>query len=148
MYTFLLALHNVMRWIVLITAVIALYQAWTAWRGSASYNRRGGVFYTVAFDIQLLLGFLLFFIFSPATTHALQDIGAAMSNENARYFLAEHFPLMIIALIIAHIGAARSKKAANPAKTAFLFYTVSLFLILLAIPWPFLSYGRPLLPAF
>ena len=51
---------------------------------------------------------------------------------------------MIIAVIVAHIGRARSKKADSDTgkfKQAAIFFTAAMVLVLLAIPWPFMSAG-------
>jgi hypothetical protein len=55
----------------------------------------------------------------------------------------EHVLLMLIAVVLAHIGAGKSKKADNDAsrfKAGAIFFTLSLVAILFGIPW-----WRPLL---
>ncbi len=71
-------------------------------------------------------------------------MGDAMKNSNLRFFTVEHWLLMIVALVVAHIGRSRAKKAADDKgkfKQAAIFFTIAMVLILLAIPWPFLSSG-------
>ena len=67
-----------------------------------------------------------------------------MGNSALRYFAVEHILIMIIAVVVAHIGRSRSKKAANDTgkhKQAAIFFAISLLLVFLAIPWPFMSAG-------
>jgi hypothetical protein len=55
---------------------------------------------------------------------------------------------MLVAIIVAHIGRVLVRRApAAPQKhrRAAIWFGLSLLIILIAIPWPFLSYGRPLL---
>ena len=94
-------------------------------------------------DIQLLLGLLLYFVFSPITKTAFQDFGAAMADSELRYFAVEHLLMMVIAVVLVHIGRALSRRADtdnSKYKRAAIFFTLSLLVVLAAIPW-----FRPLL---
>lgn len=148
----LLFLHNLTRWLVLIGGIASLIigiRGWMSTRPWSSNADKMGKLYTISLDVQLLLGLLLYVVFSPITTSNFSDFGAAMGNSIIRFYLVEHFAIMILAIILAHIGQVRIRKADNPAskyKNATIFYGISFILVLLAIPWPFFSYGRPLLP--
>lgn len=143
MYIFLLDLHNLLRWVILIVGVIAVVMALrgafvrAAW--SPQQNALGRLF-TISVDVQLLVGMLLYFVFSPVTTGAFRHFAAAMKDDHTRFFLVEHLPVMIVAIILIHIGAARSRRV-NRAQPAAIFYTIAMVLVFLAIPW-----WRPLLP--
>lgn len=149
MYSFLLATHNIVRWFVLIFGLLAVIMAFVGWLGKKEWkglDNKLGLGFTVSLDIQVLLGFLLYFI-SPLTKVAFSDIGAAMGNSELRFFLVEHFLMMLIALVIAHIGRSRAKKADTDVgkhKRAAIFYTIAMLIILAAIPWQYSG----LLPVF
>ncbi len=149
MYSILLAVHNVLRWVVVVLAILALVRAYRGWLGRrdwASADRRAGVFFTSSMDLQLLLGLLLYIFFSPITKAALADFGAAMSNAGARFFALEHFVYMFVAVVFAHMGNAFSKKAAEPHakhQRAAIWYTLTVLAILLGMPWM-----RPLFPGW
>jgi hypothetical protein len=68
-------------------------------------------------DVQLLIGFLLYLFFSPMTTGALRDFGSAMGNSVLRFYAVEHLFGMVVAVIIAHVGA-RSRAATGPRRQA------------------------------
>jgi hypothetical protein len=58
---------------------------------------------------------------------------------------------MIIAIALAHVGRARTKKlgdAPSRHKTALIFYGFALVVMLLSIPWPGTPGGRPLFRGF
>ena len=58
MYTFVLAVHNILRWIVLILLIITLVRAFWGWFGKREWDptdTRVGRFYSISLDIQLLL---------------------------------------------------------------------------------------------
>ena len=147
MYNFILSIHNILRWLVLIFGVLAVLRAYFGWFGKkpwSNLDNRLGLGYTSTIDLQLLLGLLLYFFFSPITKSAFQDFGAAMADADLRFFAVEHLFMMIIAVVLAHIGRSRSRKAGTDNgkhKQAAIFFTLSLLVILAAIPW-----FRPLLP--
>lgn len=147
MYNLTLILHNLFRWIILIVGVLAVIRAFIGWFGKkewASIDDRLGLWFTVSMDIQLLLGLLLYFVFSPITKTAFQDFGAAMADSDLRYFAIEHIMMMVIAVILVHIGRALSRGADTDNgkfKRVAIFFTLGLLVVLAAIPW-----SRPLLP--
>ena len=141
MYTGLLHSHNLFRWLVLFALLVAILFAFMGWIGQRKWTRKDnitGLLLTIFMDIQFLLGIVLYFFVSPITQNAFKDFGAAMKNADVRFYAVEHILMMIIALVLVHLGRSKSKKIQVPWKkhrTAALFYTVALLLILAAIPW-------------
>jgi uncharacterized membrane protein YozB (DUF420 family) len=154
LYPIFLSLHSILRWFVLIVAILAIIRAITGLsfrRGYTTMDNRAGLWYTILLDIQVLIGIILYFFLSPITMSALQDFGGAMGNTVARYFLVEHTIMMIIALGVAHMGRVLARKASNAAakhRRTLIWFSLSLLLVLASIPWPFLPVGRPLLRFF
>ena len=126
-------IHMVWRWVLLAAAILAVVKALIGWLGNRPWGKlddRVGMFYTMAVDIQFLLGLILWFVGPFKITNA----GALMSSPLARFYLIEHPLLMLVALLLAHIGRARSRKAEPDVKkhrTAFIFYLLSFLFILL-----------------
>jgi hypothetical protein len=151
MYPFLLTLHSILRWVVVILGVIAIIRGFAGWLGRkdwAATDDKLGLAFTISLDLQLLIGLVLYFFASPITMGALQDMAAAMGNSVLRFFTVEHVFGMVIAIIVAHVGRALARRATTDAgkhKRAALFYLVSLLIVLVSIPWPFLpaGSGRP-----
>ena len=147
MYLFTLGLHNILRWVIVGLAIYTLYRGLRGWRGGVTFeeaDRKAGVFFTIAMDIQLLLGLLLYFVFSPLTKMALSDFGAAMNNGELRFFAMDHVLTMVIAIVFAHIGSAAGKKDLpdqDKFRRATIFFVLALLAVLLGMPWM-----RPLLP--
>lgn len=146
MYTGLLHTHNLLRWLVLIAFLIVLVMAFRGWFGKKEWTRGDnlmGLLLTIFVDIQLLIGLILYFFVSPFTKSAFADFGAAMKNQVLRFYAVEHILIMIIALVLIHIGRAKSKKAllsVSRHKAAAIWYGIAFILILAGIPW-----DRPLL---
>lgn len=141
MYTGLLHSHNLFRWLVLIILVIAVVMGLAGWFGKKEWTKKdniAGLLLTIFIDIQFLIGIILYAFVSPLTKAAFADFGAAMKNTTLRFYAVEHLLLMVIALVLVHIGRAKSKKAIASWKkhrTAVIFYGIALIVILLAIPW-------------
>jgi hypothetical protein len=139
MYEFVLAAHSLNRWLVLGLLVAA---AVTASRGAT----RAVVLVT---DLQLLLGLVLYAVLSPYTEAVFADFGAAMADRTLRFWTVEHGPTMLVAVILVHVGNVLTRRAPTPSsrrRRAAIWFGLALLLVLASIPWPFLEYGRGLLP--
>lgn len=140
MYTGLLHTHNLFRWLILIAIFLAVLFAFIGWFGKKDWTKKDnitGLVLTIFMDIQLVLGLILYFFVSPFTKVAFADFGAAMKNEDLRFYAVEHILLMLIALIFVHIGRSKSKKAVAWKKhqAATIWYGLAFILILGGIPW-------------
>jgi hypothetical protein len=147
MYSATLLVHSWIRWVVIVLGVVAFVRALAAGkRGWSRGDDAAGLWFTIAFNLQFLIGLLLYLFISPNTTAAMHDFAGSMASAQVRFWLVEHPTGMIIALALAHIGRGRVRKAAldRKARQAAIFYGLSLVVILIAQPWPGLPYGRPL----
>lgn len=146
MYAFVLGTHNVLRWVVLLAAVLAIGNALRGviskqpWKES---DRRFGVAFVGALDLQILLGLLLQFVLSPVTKGAYAHMKTAMKDASLRFFAVEHIAVMIVAAALAHVGSVMVKRSAPEARyrTALVWYGLAILAILFGIPW-----GRPFVP--
>lgn len=149
MYTLVLAIHSWLRWAALVAAVGAIATT-AADRSTTIRTGRAdmwGLALMIALDIQMLLGLLLYLVLSPFTTEAMADFGAAMRNPALRFFAVEHVALMFAAVILAHLGRVLARKAttADAKRSRLLIcFVLATIAMLLAIPWPGMSSGRPL----
>lgn len=150
MYTFVLFLHSWMRWVVVTFGVLAIVTAFRARSSGREYRRtddRLGLFFVIALDIQVTLGLTMYLFLSPMTRLGFQDPGAAMRSSVLRFFLIEHVVSMSLALIAAHVGRVRTRRAQNHAdkhQRAGSGALIALLCVFVGIPWPFLPYARPL----
>jgi hypothetical protein len=144
--------HSWLRWLVLLAGLAAVVRAivgvntrrpWTP------LDDRGGMWFTAALDLQMLLGLVLYgvFMMSPAGQDARADMGAAMRDAPTRFFLVEHPVGMIVAIALAHVGRVRVRKAPDSEsrhKRALIFFGLSVAVMLLSIPWPISPAARSL----
>jgi uncharacterized membrane protein YozB (DUF420 family) len=150
-YLFVLSLHNVLRWLVVILTLAAAVNAFWGWFGKRAWSERDrklGVFVSMGIDIQLLLGLLLYFVISPLMTETiLPNFGGAMKNSELRFFAIEHIFLMVLVVVFAHLGsilAKRGKDSTARFRRAAIWFTLTLALILAGLPWfrPLLRLGE------
>jgi hypothetical protein len=147
MYGFFLVLHNLIRWVVLVFAVVAFVRGLLGWLRKSDWtdrDRKVGIILTSFLDAQLLIGLLLYFIFSPNTRAVFQDFGSVMGNAAMRFFALEHALYMLLAVVFAHVGSVLTKRATDDNdrhRKAAIFYGLALLLIILGMPWT-----SPLLP--
>lgn len=152
-YVLIKDFHNLFRWIIVLSGCWALMRVWSGLLTKAAWGKQdriAGLVFSSALNVQFLLGIALIAV-SPIMRSVMmsKNFGAAMKDGTMRFFLIEHPTMMLIAVIVAQIGFSISKRAPDDEKKfkkAAIFYTISMVLILLAIPWPFLKYGRPLWP--
>jgi uncharacterized membrane protein YozB (DUF420 family) len=148
MYVALLALHNILRWVVVVLAVLALVRAYRGWLGKRDWmpvDRKVGSFFAISMDIQLLLGLILYFFLSPLTRPVLEgQMGLVMGNQEMRFFGVEHIFYMILGVVFVHAGTILSRRAVeavNKHKRAAILFSLVALVLLLGIPW-----WRPMIP--
>ena len=147
MYGIVLNIHSWLRWVVIIamlwTILRAVLPGPRPWTPADDRSLRLSL---IAIDVQFLLGLLLYIVLSPFTRQAMADMGAAMKSPGLRFFAVEHLLGMVIGIALAHVGAARIRKAPEQRRhrIAAIFFVLALLAILASIPWPGLPAGRPL----
>ncbi|HEV8507637.1 MAG TPA: hypothetical protein VGQ53_19630 [Chitinophagaceae bacterium] len=142
LYSFLLHLHSVIRWVVLLLLLIAIFNSLTA--GNRLFTRgdaRTGSMLTGFADLMLLIGLVLWY-FNDRGFGAFKgsSFTAVMHEPVKRFFAFEHPVGMLIAIILLHIGKSQGKKAITDQskhRRTLVFYLLALLIILLSIPWPF-----------
>jgi len=151
MYSAFIAIHSLLRWVVLLAGLAAVGRGIGGWSGRPwlPADRLTGRIFVGVVDLQFLIGLVLYVVLSPMVGAAMSNVGAAMRDPILRFFLVEHAAGMLVAVALAHVGQSRIKKATDDTRrhrTAAVFFGLSLFIILLSIPWPGMPAGRPLWP--
>jgi hypothetical protein len=148
MYSLTLATHNIVRWLVLAAGIWAVVRCWMGWRARAVWGEKdaGAVkLFVNALSLQFVVGVVLYAV-SPLIRGGLADMGAAMRTPSVRYFVVEHVFVMIAAIALGHIGAARIRKAGSDSarfQTATIWMGLALAAVAGFVPW-----DRPILPSF
>ena len=143
MYDLVLFAHSWLRWLVLLAGIAAIARAVSGVntrRPWTPLDDRGGMWFTAALDLQMLIGLVLYAFLSPVTQSAFVDMAAAMRAAPVRFFAVEHPVGMIVSIALAHVGRVRIRKAPDSEsrhKRALVFFGLALLVLLLSMPWPF-----------
>jgi hypothetical protein len=141
MYEILLFIHSWLRWILLLLGIIVIIRSYVGWFGNKNYLKSDNtmsVSLVVVFHIQLVIGLLLYFIFSSITQSTFQNFGLAMKDSQLRYWAVEHIFIMVLSVVIAQIGRIQIKKThsnTNKHRNSAIYFTMALILVLSRIPW-------------
>ncbi len=147
----LLHLHNFLRWVILLFAILTIVRGLKGMSSGKVFtpgDKKTALFLMISADVQLLLGIALYAM--KGWFSVLTSGGNIMANAATRYWAVEHQLGMLIAIILIHVGYSATKKnIADQAKfkKMFWFTLIALVVILISIPWPFRELvGRPWFP--
>lgn len=136
MYTFIQKFHSGWAYLAIVLLVFAVVNSFigkTSRKEFTAKDRKIALFALIGVHLQLLVGFILYFV-SP--------LGAAsfgqMSDKALRLTSLEHPLINITAIVLITIGWSKHKKAIESSakfKSIALFYAIGLVLILSRIPW-------------
>jgi hypothetical protein len=142
MYGILTPIHSLLRWVVLLLLLAAIFKSLNGLISRRSFSdsdNKISLFLMISAHTQLLVGILLYFV-SPFV-----QFGNMKDNE-IRFFTIEHTTMMLIAIVFITLARILSKKAKNDTakfRRLFIFCLIALLIILMAIPWPFSAISRP-----
>ena len=134
MHDLLLLTHSVFRYFALIFLVALIVRSLMGWMNKSEYNsldEKLGLWLFIVTHTQLLLGIALYFV-SPAVIFS----AASMKDPIARYWLVEHITMMLIAIVLITMARITAKKMTDSVakyKRLFIFNSISLLLIVVAI---------------
>ncbi|MFT3681493.1 MAG: hypothetical protein QM791_14565 [Ferruginibacter sp.] len=138
---FILILHSILRWGILIVGLWTVINAVTGVSSKRAYtaaDNRSNLLFMIFFDLQLLIGLILYFV--NGWFDKLKQFSVYKSDAPTRFFMLEHLTMMILAWILVHVGRSAVKKAGTDAakhKKMLIFFGIAFILILASIPWPF-----------
>ena len=154
MYANVLLIHNWLRWFTLVACiggiVYAMKPAPAAAPDADSFElpgRRWDSYLMLAVDLQMLTGLILYFGLSDFTKVAMENPGMAWQEPSVRYWSILHAGAMFASLLTVRVARVLALHAPSPElaqKRRLIWFIISTAVILTAIPWPFLSNGRPL----
>jgi hypothetical protein len=150
MYEAVLTLHSWNRWLALGLGLAATLNAFNEPPTPAPRPKgsRWDTFFMAAVDVQVLFGLLLYFGLSPFTTEAMNNFQSAVRTPGLRFWAVDHVVVMFAAVLLVRLGRvfAMTGKTPEVRRTRRLVcFVLALLAMLVAIPWPGLTHGRPLL---
>ena len=148
MYSFLLPVHSVFRWAVIISLVYAIYISARGYLKKLGFTKSCNAVRhwtaTIA-HIQLITGILLY----TKSPFVKQFFATNSNSDETLFFGIIHIVLMLLAIVFITIGSAKAKRQETDLakfKIMLIWFSLGALLILLAIPWPFSPLAnRPLI---
>ncbi|HMR91903.1 MAG TPA: hypothetical protein PKC69_06300 [Chitinophagaceae bacterium] len=153
MYTGMIHLHSIFRWVILLLLLVAVFRHFTGMSSRRMVNsadQKIDLFLLISAHLTLVVGVYLWIV-GPWGLKLIQGLGfgAVMKNDTYRFFAVEHLAGMLIAIILITVGRGAVKRATGWAahKKAFWMFFIALLIILAVIPWPFRdAVARPYFP--
>ncbi len=129
MYTGLVHLHNLLRWVIVITLVWSLLNAFKGKNGKET------LILMISSHVMLLIG-LIQWLGGDWGLKQIKSLGMgeAMKNAAVRFFAVEHALMMIIAIALITVGH-RAAKAGKANTKWFLLAALAIILLMMPGPW-------------
>ena len=140
MYEFILKFHSGFAYLALLLIVVAVVNSLIGLFSKKDFklrDRKIALFGLIGVHIQLLVGFILYFI-SPNGLNMIKAVGMGGLTTESRLLALEHPLINIIAIALITIGWSKHKKlliSQSKFKIISIFYGLGLLLILSRIPW-------------
>ena len=135
-------LHSGWAYITLIILVFAVVNALIGLSAKKEFkdskDLRISLFALIISHIQLIIGFIAYFLSAQFAFVLDKGMGAAMKEPTIRLFVIEHPLMMILAIVLITMGFSKHKKQTTDAgkfKTIALYYGLGLLFVLSRIPW-------------
>jgi hypothetical protein len=146
MYKGLLHLHSVLRWVILILFLVAIYKSFADRHKAYGESHKKSAFWLmISCDIMLLLGLYQWFAGDwGIKLIRTMGFGNVMKTPPLRFFAVEHITAMILAIVLVHVGYGFTKKNIPDSmkhKRVLVFFGLALLIVLISIPWPFRTVG-------
>ncbi|MBC7650549.1 MAG: cytochrome B [Deinococcales bacterium] len=150
MYTGMLGLHSLLRWLLIVFLVINIIRVNV--EASEEFDltdRKWSLRLLITAHINLVIGIYLYFTDSlPKVLVEHFTMGDVMKIKSLRFWIIEHPTMMILAITLITISHVKSKKTGDPLKKHRMMswlYIFALLAIIAGVPWPFRTddIGRP-----
>lgn len=141
MYSALLPFHSLFRWLVLFMLLLAICRACHGILSNRDFSKTDNAirhWTATTLHIQLILGILLYSQSPFVQMYWTQS--SAGQHRDFSFFGIIHITLMLIATILLTIGSALAKRQSSykaQFTTMLIWFSLTLLIILIAIPWPF-----------
>lgn len=142
MYQSLTIYHSIIRWLVLVSLLYSIYRAYKGYSSHLNFTKTDNAIRhwtaTIA-HIQLVIGIMLY-TQSPIIKYFWHNFNEAVENLDTLFFGLLHIAFMLLAIILITTGSALAKRKQTDKekfKTMLVWFSISLLIIFIAIPWPF-----------
>jgi len=134
-------IHSYWAYLAVLLLVITVINAIIGLTKNKNFNDtdlRISLFTLIVIHIQLILGFVVYYVSPYYESMREMGMGATMKDAGVRLYTVEHPLMMILAIILITIGFSKHKKQTTDKgkfKTLAIFYGLGLLFVLSRIPW-------------
>jgi len=124
--------------LILIVAVVNAIIGLTSKKEFQDKDLRISLFTLIVAHIQLIIGFIAYFMSAQFAFLRNNGMGASMKDPQIRLFVIEHPLMMILAVVFITMGFSKHKNKTTDNtkfKTIAVFYGIALVFVLSKIPW-------------
>ena len=144
LYSTVLVLHSVLRLALVVLVLGALWRAFSGWRAARAYDAGDKAWWlplTIVTDVQLTLGLLLYYVWSPTAAAARASLAdGGMKDPVQRFWAMEHMASMILVVVLVHVAKIIARRSTvRPARgqfTAMVLLLLGVALVAKMTPWP------------
>lgn len=147
MYQTLTFLHSTFRWLVLLSLLYSIFRACKGYFQQKEFTKTDNSVRhwtaTIA-HTQLVLGITLYSQ-SPIIKYFWKNFTEAKESFDLIFFGLIHIFLMLFSIILITIGSSISKRKTTDKekfKTMLIYFSITLLIIFIAIPWPFSPFAN------
>ena len=145
MYSTLLSLHSLFRWLVLASLLYAIFRSYRGYTARLTFTPTDNAVrhWTATIShLQLVLGFTLYVISPVVQAFRQQGLGA---GGQLVFFGVAHISLMLLSVVLITVGSAMAKRASDDRqkfRILLVWFLAGLCIIFIAIPWPFSPFAH------
>lgn len=138
----IVSLHSILRWLVLASLILAIFKAYRGFTQHTIFTKTDNSIrhWTATIGhIQLVVGMTLY-IQNPVIKYFWANFKEMSQQLDVLFFGITHIFLMLVAIVILTIGSAMAKRKTTDRekfRTMLVWFSLALFIIFVAIPWPF-----------
>ena len=152
MFSGLLGLHSLLRWVMIIFLVINIIRVNVeAGEEFDAADKKWSLRLLITTHINLVVGLLQYFFGDNGLQRIIKEnytMKDVMKSSGLRFWIVEHPTTMILAVVLITVSHLTSKKLGTPVRkhrTMSILYILALLIIIAGVPWPFrdLEIARP-----
>ena len=144
LYEYSLVAHSILRAAFVVLLLGALWRSFDGWRKARAFDSGDKAWWlplTIVTDVQLTIGLLLYFAWSPVARQARASLAdGGMKDPVQRFWAMEHMSSMILVVVLVHVAKIVARRSTNRPKrgqlAAFVMLLVGAALVANMAPWP------------